>query len=141
MGKQRWLFPSDGPEPTGCSALEPISLVFLLNPPHQASVQTTECGDECRFVVSPVIVDPATDHPVIQPGQILEAFVALPVYPPATDFRRDGLGRLAADPWKEADEEHPLTVNRRSGSKGVTQKVETDIRVSLSPVAVATVIT
>ena len=61
------------------------------------------------------------------------------MYPPATDFRRDGLGCLAAHSWKEADEEHSLAVNRRSGSKGVTQKVETAARVILSPIAVPTV--
>ncbi len=61
------------------------------------------------------------------------------MYPPATDFRRDGFGCLAANSWKKADEEHSVAINRRSGTKGVTQKVETVVRVNLSPVAIATV--
>ncbi len=139
MGKQRRLFPSDGPEPAGCSALESISLVFLLNPPYQASIQTTEYAVKCRFVVPPVVVDPPSDYPVVQPGQILQALVAPPVYPPASDFRRDGFGCLATNAWKEINEEHPLAVNRRPGSKSITQKIEAGARVVLSPIAILTV--
>ena len=44
MGKPRRLFPCNGAEPACCAALESVSLVFLLNPPYQASIQTTEYG-------------------------------------------------------------------------------------------------
>ena len=116
-----------------------IPLVFPLHPAHQPTVQTAEDRVQRRSVVFPIVVDPPPDLWVVGPGQALETRAALPVYPPSADLRYDGLGCLTADARSEADEVLAVAVQRRPGTKRVSQKVETDMVAVLSPVAVLTV--
>ena len=116
-----------------------IPSVLLLRPSHQPAVQTGKNRNQGRLGEPSVIVDPTSNHPTKHPGQIVEALVALRVDSPLPNRGHDLLGGLATHPWKKAQKELPLAIDRLTRSKHEPQKVERDSRIDLVAVAVTAV--
>ena len=66
-------------------------LVFLLGPEDQISVQFAHCRVKRRAIISPVVLDPASDNWNEHPRQILDRFIAALRQLPATKFVTNGL--------------------------------------------------
>src|ERR1700681_380419 len=66
-------------------------LVFLLGPKDQISVQFAHRRVKRRAIISPVVLDPASDNGIEHPRQIIDRFITALRQLPATKFVTDRL--------------------------------------------------
>src|ERR1043165_808589 len=116
------------------------SLVGSPCPANQPAVEAAEGSPQGGGIVPTVIVDPSTDARVELPGQLEQLLLASSLDVPAPDFSSHGLCGLAADGREIAGKQLPAApVLRRSRSEAVTEEVELDVLVLLTPSAVPAV--
>ena len=125
MGKQLGLPACDTLEPLPSpSVMSSQSFVFLLGPANQAFVEVTEDRMERRAVVAAVVVEPAPQHRIEHPGQIVECLVTALVQRPASHGLPHRFGRLRTDCGREVGEVAAAAILRLAGAKPKPQKVE-----------------
>ena len=86
-------------------------LVFLLGPEDQISVQFAHCRVKRRAIISPVVLDPASDNWIEHPRQILDRFITALRQLPAPKFVTDRIRCLVRHRRTEVDEELPLAIH------------------------------
>src|SRR5207249_6769813 len=69
-------------------------LVFLLGPEDQISVQFAHCRVKRRAIISPVVLDPASDNWIEHSRQILDRFITA-----LRSFQLRNLSRIAFAAW------------------------------------------
>ena len=104
MGKEIGVGPTNARQPLLSPSWPPVhALEFTTCPTDQASVDAMQDRMKRRSIEVPVVVDPATNMAVIQPGQILQGFVTPMVETPPPECLTHGLQRFWADSGQEGD--------------------------------------
>ena len=108
-------------------------LVFLLGPEGQISVQFAHRRVKRRAIISPIVMDPASDNWIEHPRQILDRFITALRQLPAPKFVTDRLRCLVLHRRTEVDEELPLAIRLAPVPKRISEKIKLFVWISLLP--------
>src|SRR5512132_4405980 len=95
-----------------------------MGPPSQDAVDVPEGWVESRFVVTAVVVDPASDVAVEHPRQIVQRFVSAVVQRPASHRLSDRFPSLVAGRGTERDADPTLPSSRQPRPECIAEEVE-----------------
>ena len=140
MGEEARVSPTNPNQPCRCPFWSPMqALEFAICPTNQISVNATKDRTKSRSIEVPVVVDPATDGTIVQPGQILQGFVASVVERPPLQRLSHCLQRLRTDRGQERDDGLISVPDRFPRPKLIAQKIEGLVRVVTTPVHILAV--